>query len=135
MIILLADENIQGQIRRLVSRMQGAPWTEFWTDLHISCVSFADVGLHPGDTDAIVWHRCQERQAFLLTNNRNDDGPDSLENTIRTCSTSLSLPVFTIGDVDQTLIDRDYSNKVIWALLEYLVDIDNLLGTGRLYIP
>jgi hypothetical protein len=24
---------------------------------------------------------------------------------------------------------------VIWALLEYLIDTENILGTGRLYLP
>ena len=133
--ILLADENIQGHVDRLVKRIQSEPWSEFWAYLEMSCVSFADIGLNPGDTDAAVWHRCQERRAILITSNRNDDGPDSLENTIRNCNTPQSLPVFTIGDPDRTLAERHYQDKVIWALLERLLEIDNLLGTGRLYIP
>ena len=135
MIILLADENIQGHINRLVNRMQGEAWLGFWMYLQMASVSFADIGLCPGDTDAVVWHRCQERRALLITGNRNDDGPDSLENTIRTCNTPQSVPVFTIADPDRTLVDRDYSDKVIWALLGRLFEIDDLLGTGRLYIP
>ena len=96
MTILLADENIQGHINRLVMRMQGEPWLGFWIYLQLSSVSFADIGLDPGDTDAVVWRRCQERRALLITGNRNDDGPDSLENTIRTCNTPQSVPVFSL---------------------------------------
>jgi hypothetical protein len=134
-IILLADVNIQGHIEIMVKRMQAEPWLGFWNHLELSCVSFADVGLNPGDSDAVIWQRCQERRAFLLTNNRNDDGPDSLEATIRTCNTPQSLPVFTIGDAERLKNECDYSDRVIWGLLEYLLQIDNLLGTGRLFLP
>jgi hypothetical protein len=134
-IKLLADANIQGHIDLLVKRMQAEPFLGFWTFLNISCLKFADVGLSPSDTDATIWQLCQKQKIFLLTNNRNDDGPDSLENTIRTCNVTGSLPVFTIGDVDRTMSDRNYSDEVIWALFEYLLQADNILGTGRLYLP
>ena len=135
MILLLADINIQGHIEIMANRMQAEPWIGFWNHLQLSCVSFAVLGLCPADSDAMIWNRCQEQQAFLLTNNRNDDGPDSLETTIRTCNTPQSLPVFTIGDAERLKNDQQYSDRVIWALLEYLLEIDNLSGTGRLFLP
>ena len=135
MVTLLADANIQGHVDRLAERMQAEPWVGFWNYLHLSYVAFADVGLDLADSDVVVWKRCQEKGLCLVTNNRNDDGLDSLENTIRTYNTPQSLPVFTIGDADRTLLDRDYSDKVIWALVDYLLRLDNLLGTGRLFIP
>jgi hypothetical protein len=134
-IILLADVNIQGHIEIMVKRMQSEPWLGFWNHLQLSCVSFTEVGLSPTDSDAVIWQRCQERRVFLLTNNRNDDGPDSLEATIRTCNAPQSLPVFTIGDAERLNNEREYSDRVIWGLLEYLLEIDNLLGTGRLFLP
>lgn len=82
-----------------------------------------------------MWRRCQEKQALLITGNRNDDGPESLESTIRAGNTPQSLPVFTIGDAKRTMVDREYSDAVIWTLIEYLLRIDGLLGTGRLFIP
>jgi hypothetical protein len=134
-ITLLADANIQGHIHVLTRRMQAEPYIGFWNSLQMSSLTFADVNLDPANTDAVIWHRCQERRIFLLTNNRNDDGPDSLESTIRTFNTPDSLPVFTIGDADRTMKDRAYSDDVIWALLGYLLQADNILGTGRLYLP
>jgi hypothetical protein len=134
-ITLLADANIQGHIHVLVKRMQAEPYVGFWTSLQMSCVTFADVGLDRPDSDAKIWHRCQELRIYLVTNNRNDDGPDSLESTIRSCNTPESLPVFTIGDADRTMNDRYYSDDVIWALLGYALQADNILGTGRLYLP
>jgi hypothetical protein len=133
--VLLADANIQGHIEVMVQRMQAEPWVGFWNDFEMGCTSFADVGLDPSDSDAVVWHRCQERKLFLLTNNRNDDGPDSLETTIRTYNSAVSLPVFTIGDAERLRNERDYSDRVIWALLDYMVRIDGLLGAGRLFLP
>jgi len=109
--MLLADANIQGHVDRLVQRMQGEPWVDFWKSLQMTCVSFADVGLDPSESDAVIWKRCQEKGLFLVTNNRNDDGPDSLESTIRTFGTPQSLPVFTIGNADRTLSDRTYPTR------------------------
>jgi hypothetical protein len=134
-ILLLADVNIQGHIEIMAKRMQAEPWAGFWRHLDLRCASFADIGLDSADSDAVVWQRCQERQAFLLTNNRNDDGPESLEATIRARNTPQSLPVFTIGDAERLKNEREYSDRVIWALLEYLLEIENLLGTGRLFLP
>jgi hypothetical protein len=134
-ITLLADVNIQGHIEVMVRRMQAEPWIGFWNYLDLSCASFGDVGLHREDSDLVIWQRCQERRAFLITNNRNNDGPDSLEAAIRTRNTPQSLPVFTFGDAERLKDEREYSDRVIWALLEYLLEIDNLLGTGRLFLP
>jgi hypothetical protein len=134
-ITLLADANIRGHIARLVKRMQGEGWREFWDYLHLRCLNFKEVGLELSDTDAVVWHKCQELQIFLLTNNRNDDGPDSLQTTIRIANTPQSLPVFTIGDADSILSSTDYADRVIDRLLRYLFEVDNILGTGRLYLP
>jgi hypothetical protein len=60
--LLLADADIQGHVDRLVKRMQGEPWLEFWEYLQIAYVSFADLGLDPADSDAAVWNRCQENR-------------------------------------------------------------------------
>jgi hypothetical protein len=132
---LLADANIIGHVERLCTRMRGEPWAEFRQHLQINLVTFADVGLDPADSDAVVWKCCQEKRLCLITSNRNDDGPDSLETTIRAHGAVDSLPVFTIGDADRTLSDREYSDAVIWALIDYLLRLDGLLGTGRLYLP
>jgi hypothetical protein len=134
-IILLSDVNIQGHIDIMVKRMQGEHWIDFWNYLEIHYASFAKVGLKASDSDSVIWNRCQERQLFLLTNNRNDDALDSLENTIRTCNTIDSLPVFTISDAERLRLDGEYCDRVIEALFDYLLAAENILGTGRLYLP
>lgn len=135
MITLLADANIQRHISRLVARMQSETWRDFWEHLQLAVVSFADLELDPSASDEAIWIRCQDRQVFLLTNNRNDDGPTSLESTIRRRNTSESLPVFTIGDADSILTGFEYADRVIDRLFQYLLELDNIRGTGRLYLP
>jgi hypothetical protein len=134
-LILLADVNLQGHVDRLVARMQEKPWRDFWDYLDLAYVTFADLGLDPADTDAVVWRRCQEHSALLLTNNRNDDGPVSLETTLRIHNTAQSLPIFTIGNADRILESPTYADQVIERLFQYLLELDNVRGTGRLYLP
>jgi hypothetical protein len=133
--ILLADANIQGHIEILFKRRRKEPWIGFSDFLDLRLMSFADAGLNSADSDSVVWHWCQQKRAFLLTNNRNDDGPESLASTICQFNVPQSVPVFTIGDTERLKNDRDYSDRVIWALLEYLLRIETLLGTGRLVLP
>ena len=77
----------------------------------------------------------QDRQIVLLTANRNHDGPDSLEAVIRGDTNPASLPVFTIADADRVLTSREYAERVILKLLDYLLDLDAYRGTGRLFLP
>lgn len=135
MIQLLADVNIEGHVARLVALMQGKDWREFWDYLDLRALRFHDVGLSPGDPDDQVWEICQAQHLFLLTNNRNEDGPDSLEATIRARNTATSLPIFTISDADRIFQSRDYLDRVVETLVDHLLRIDSLRGTGRLFLP
>jgi hypothetical protein len=62
-------------------------------------------------------------------------GPDSLEAAIREHNTTDSLPVFTIGNVGRLEINRAYAEEVVASLYEYLLRIDEIRGTGRLFLP
>jgi hypothetical protein len=134
-IQLLADVNITGHVTRLVGLMQSDYWRELWDFLDIRLRSFAEVGLSISDSDEKVWRVSQERQLYLLTNNRNDDGPDSLEATIRAQNTETSLPVFPIADAVQLLRSRVYAERVVESLFDNLLRIDSLRGVGRIFLP
>lgn len=97
--------------------------------------SFRDLNLSQQTSDAVIWLTCQQEQMILVTANRNADGPDSLEMTLRTQNTTTSLPVFTIANAERVFHSRDYAERVALKLLEYLLDIDRVRGTGRLYLP
>jgi hypothetical protein len=134
-IRLLADANVEGHVARLSSLMQSDYWRELWEYLEIRILTVRAVGLAPNDSDAAVWQLCQQQQMYLLTNNRNDDGPDSLAATIRARSRPASLPVFTFADADEILRDTAYAERVIESLFDHLLRIEALRGTGRLYLP
>ncbi|MCI0685482.1 MAG: hypothetical protein L0Y71_25555 [Gemmataceae bacterium] len=132
---ILPDVNAIGQIHALVRQMQAEPWTEFWTALGIVLKRFEDVGLSSTSTDDEIWRTCQAEQLILITDNRNQDSPDSLESTIRTHNRTDSLPVFTIGDLNKFQASRAYADQVLEQLYDYLLRINELRGTGRLYLP
>jgi len=55
--------------------------------------------------------------------------------TILSFNTPECLPVFTLGDAERILSSHDYADRVIDRLFRYLFEIDNIRGTGRLYLP
>jgi hypothetical protein len=80
---IVADVNIEGYFAIVLSRFQTEVWREIWDALDIRVVTFADLGLGHDASDLVLWQRCQQEQAVLVTANRNADDPDSLEAAIR----------------------------------------------------
>jgi hypothetical protein len=132
---IVSDADIQGQARVLTRILLGEAWRDVWQSLNLTLLTFRDVGLTRDASDALVWEICQLNQAIQLTGNRNSDGPDSLEVTLRLRNTPSSLPVFTIAAAGRVMKNRAYAEDVAVRLLEYLLDIDNLRGTGCLFLP
>jgi hypothetical protein len=71
---------------------------------------------------------------YVLTDNRNMEGDDSLEQTIRDENTAASLPVMTIGRVER-LSERSYREACAARLLEIVLYPEDHVGAGRLFIP
>lgn len=132
---IVADANIEGHVERLVDHLLATSWAEFWDHLGITLELFADIGLAGAAPDSEVWRTCQREQLVLITANRNNDGPDSLEATILAENTPESLPVLTIADAERVLHSREYAERVAAKLIEYLIDMDQYRGAGRLYLP
>lgn len=112
---ILADNNVIGQVAHLVRLMQAEPWRDFWIDLGLTLFHFQDVGLAPTATDVAIWQCCQSNELILITDNRNDDSPESLTAAIRTFNTPESLPVFTIADLDKFGASSEYDERVLIA--------------------
>jgi hypothetical protein len=132
---ILTDADIEGQSQVLFTILKSDSWRDFWSHINVPLHSFPDVALSRDALDSEVWHLCQQEQMILITGNRNAEGPDSLEVTLRMCNTAESLPVFTIADVDRVLNSKDYAERVVARLIDYLLEIDRYRGTGRLYLP
>ena len=97
-------------------------------------VSFADLGLPPDASDREVCEVCQHEQVVLVTANRNDAGPESLEATIQHQNTPQCLPVFTLANDQRVLRNRQYADTVADRLIEALFDIDSYHGIGGIYL-
>ena len=132
---IMADHNIEGHFAALLRMWTSDPWKSLWESLAVEIESFERLGLSYETSDRELWQVCQQHDLVLLTANRNDDGPDSLEATIRDLSQPSSLPVLTIADPGSVLTDRNYAERVATQVLEYLLDLDNVRGTGRLFVP
>ena len=132
---ILADANCEGHLALLLRLFQQYWRQEVWEFLRLAQVSFADLGLPPDASDRAVREVCQRAHVVLVTANRNDAGPESLESTIQHQNTPQSLPVFTLANDQRVLRDRQYAETVADRLIEALFDIDSYRGTGRIYLP
>lgn len=135
MLRVLLDENIEGYAEYLSRHLFSPAWNDITSSLGVSIVTFEQVGLAKGTSDEQLWHFCQDQRMYLLTDNRNDDKPGSLESVIQTQNLISSLPVFTVSDIPRLRSEREYIEVVLAKLLEYLLDSQNLRGVGRLYLP
>jgi hypothetical protein len=132
---LLADVNIQGHVLILRLLLESDYWREIWRSLAMPIYTFTDIGLSADASDQLIWQTCQERELLLLTANRNREAPDSLEAALQAGNRPDSWPIFTLADAEHVRQSKSYAERVVERLLEYLLDIQNFRGTGRLYLP
>ena len=115
--------------------MWAAMGSEGWLKLlDIPMQTFADVGLPRDSTDREVWRFAQKNQYILLTANRNNEGEDSLEQTILGENTPTSLPVITVGALDR-MKESAYRERCAEKVVDIFMNVENYLGVGRVYIP
>src|SRR5690242_8600081 len=103
--------------------MQVNGWEVFWNELGLALVHFREIGLSETSTDVEIWQRCQANQLILITDNRYDESADSLDAAIRNFGTPQSLPVFTIADLNKFGVSREYEERVVATLYDYLMRI------------
>jgi len=132
---ILADNNVEGHVNRLLLLLHDDDWREFWASLGLTVESFASLDLPEDTPDAALWQTCQQRELVLITANRRQQTADSLEAAIRQHNTAQSLPVITLANADRVLQERAYADRVVEGLLRFLLDIDSYRGSGRLYVP
>ena len=127
----LVDYNLRGQAVLLWGTLASEGWLEL---LPIRFVNFEEVGLLADSSDRAVWQVAQNNRMFILTANRNMEGDDSLEQIIRENNRASSFPVVTISDKER-LDERTYRERCAIRLIETLIDVENYMGVGRIYIP
>jgi len=130
-ITILLDHNLDGHLVFLEAGMKETGWDQIMT---LIFKRLRDFGL-PNDTaDQEIWRFVQQHRLILLTHNRNSDDETSLQATILRENTPDSLPVLTVSNKDDLAL-TDYRQRAIHKLVEYAVDLDTYLGTGRMYVP
>lgn len=128
---VLLDHHMKKQGILLWGTLKNDGWL---TLLEIPMLTFADVGLPINSSDRTVWRFVQDKGLILLTGNRNNEGEDSLQQTILEENTHTSLPAVTISVLDR-LRERAYREQCAERLVEIVLNIENYLGAGRIYIP
>jgi hypothetical protein len=129
-VTFLVDIHLTGQATLLRATLAADGWIEM---VSLRLYTFAEVGLPIQSTDRTVWRFAQSNHMILITANRNMEGPNSLERTIREENTPDSYPVVTIGDVHR-LNERGYRERCCDHLAEIAFDLTTYLGVGRLYV-
>jgi len=132
---LLSDADVDGCLVRITELLNSPDYELFWQPLRLTTHHLRDFGMGIKTPDRMVWHLAQSEQLVLITGNRNHDGPDSLEATIRDSNELTCLPVMTIGDPPRIMRDSHYARRAVDRLLDFVMAIDRHLGAGRLYIP
>lgn len=132
---IMADHDVEGHLEVLLRIWTSPLWNGLWKQLGCDVESFTRLGVASDMSDAKLWGLCQQRAIVLITGNRNAEGEDSLEATIRDRRTDGTLPVLTIGNAARILTDRSYAERVAERVLEHILDLESLRGVGRLYVP
>jgi hypothetical protein len=76
---ILADHNAEGHLEILLCTLLSDEWLGMWNELGVPVLTFAEMDLSPDVDDRTLWCRCQGEEVLLVTNNRNAEGPGSLE--------------------------------------------------------
>jgi hypothetical protein len=130
-MIILVDYNLNRQAILLSGSLVNGGWLDL---VPIRFVNFAEIGLPADSNDRVVWQFAQANRMLLLTGNRNAKSQDSLEQVMRQENTPISLPIITIANPER-VNEYNYREMCVEKLVEIVIDIQDYMGTGRLFIP
>jgi len=134
---LLADVNVQGHmgyLRFLLTHLDLWPVLE---ELKIELVTFGDLALPRDLDDRSIWNRCQQDGWLLFTENRNDDGNDSLHATLTDSWRVGHLPVLTLANKNHFEHRRAYAEQVAVDVAELVFGVchGEYRDQPRIYVP
>jgi hypothetical protein len=90
---ILADHNIEKHVEILVGVLLKSEFADAWTELRLAHGTAESFGLPREVSDRLLWSFCQANGLVLLTDNRNYDGPDSLDAVLNENIGGPFLPV------------------------------------------
>ena len=130
-ITILLDNDLTGNGIFIEEGLKETGWSEL---IRVEFKRLRDYGLPANLPDQDIWRFVQTHRFLLVTNNRNSEDETSLQATMRRENTLDSLPIITVSDKN-ALIQSDYRQRVAHRLAEIIVDLENYLGAGRLFVP
>jgi hypothetical protein len=122
---LLADVNVQGHLPYLRQLIDSLGLWACLSELGLDLATFPELGLPRDLDDRSLWNRCQEIGWVLLTENRNHDGPDSLQATLQDSWKEGHLPVLTLSNKGRFEHSRYYAEQVATDVAELPFGIAN----------
>lgn len=135
---LLADANAHGELQFLRRLLQQLELMEVLEAIGIELANFNDLGLPLDLDDRSLWEFCQRHEWVLFTDNRNHDGPYSLEATMRELWLKGCLPVITLGNKSSFQTNRDYASRVASDVADVLFGISQqqqFRDCPRIFVP
>jgi len=106
---ILADINVRGQVRAILSIWNSDVWREIWLALGLSRESFPSLGLSLEASDALIWRTCQRVKLVLITANRNDEGPESLTGHLKAIIINFyagNKPSVDVDNMSKPILDE-----------------------------
>jgi hypothetical protein len=135
---LLADVNVQGHLPYLLHLLEAMDLSGVFETLELRFITFRDVGLHRRMGDRTLWNYCQREQWVLFTEDRNDDGPDSLNRTLDDSWADGHLPVLALSNKGRFESNRIYADRVAEDVATVLFGIysdGSFRDQPRIYVP
>jgi hypothetical protein len=130
-ITILVDHDLEGDDVFLAAGLKETGWDEL---IRVEFKRLRDYGLPANLPDQDIWRFVQQHRLLLATNNRNSDGETSLQATLQRENQPDSLPIITLSDRDALAL-ADYRQRVAQSLVRIIIDLDDYLGAGRLWVP
>jgi hypothetical protein len=130
-ITILLDNDLTGNGIFIAEGLKETGWDQL---IRVEFKRLRDYDLPANLPDQDIWHFVQTHRLLLVTNNRNREDETSLQATMWRENTPESLPIVTISD-KEALIQSDYRQRVATSLVAIILELENYLGTGRVFIP
>lgn len=130
-ITILIDQDMLGFDLYLVEGLKETGWDQL---IRVEFKRLRDYGFPDNLPDQEIWRFVQTQRLLLITNNRNNEDETSLQATMWRENTPESLPIITVSDKN-ALIQSDYRQRVAQSLARIFIDLENYLGTGRVFVP
>ena len=130
-ITVLLDHDLEGQVPFLEAGWRETGWNRY---LDLELIRLRDLNVPNDASDQDIWRYVQRAHLLFLTNNRNREDATSLQATIERENTPRSLPVLTVSDKDKLVLPA-YRQQAAHKLAAVIIDLENYLGVGRVFIP